>query len=154
MNPAIPVVLMTAYSSVETAVDALRKGAYDYLTKPFDFDELRLALQRATEHRRLKEDNRLLREALGVQFDRRNIIGSSPVMTDLMETVAQVRSDGGHRFDHRRIGNGKRAHRGGYSLQQPQEGRAVRQGELRGGYGKRCSNRSCSGMKRAPLPAL
>ena len=90
VNPAIPVVLMTAYSSVETAVDALRKGAYDYLTKPFDFDELRLALQRATEHRRLKEDNRLLREALGVQFDRRNIIGSSPVMTDLMETVAQV----------------------------------------------------------------
>ena len=90
VNPAIPVILMTAYSSVETAVDALRKGAYDYLTKPFDFDELRLVLQRATEHRRLKEDNRMLREALGMQFDRRNIIGSSPVMAELLETVAQV----------------------------------------------------------------
>jgi len=89
-NPAIPVIIMTAYSSVETAVEALKKGAYDYLTKPLDFDELRLAMERAMEHSRLKEENRLLRETLGSQFDRRRIIGRSEAMVRLLETVAQV----------------------------------------------------------------
>jgi len=90
INPAIPVIIMTAYSSVETAVDALKKGAYDYLTKPLDFDELKLAMERAMEHRQLKEENRLLKESLGTHFDSRNIIGQSPAMMGLLETVAQV----------------------------------------------------------------
>ena len=89
-NPAIPVVIMTAYSSVETAVDALKKGAYDYLTKPLDFDELQLTMERAMDHSQLREENRLLRESLGTHFDRRNIIGQSPAMVKLLETVAQV----------------------------------------------------------------
>jgi two-component system, NtrC family, response regulator HydG len=89
-NPAIPVIIMTAYSSVESAVEALKNGAYDYLTKPLDFDELRLSMERAMDHRRLREENQLLRESLGRHFDRRNIIGSSPAMATLLETVAQV----------------------------------------------------------------
>jgi len=89
-NPAIPVVIMTAYASVETAVEALKKGAYDYLTKPLDFDELRLTMVRAMDHSQLKEENRLLRERLGSRFDRQNLIGRSQVMTALLETVAQV----------------------------------------------------------------
>ena len=89
-NPAIPVIIMTAYSSIETAVEALKQGAHDYLTKPLDFDKLRLTLERAMEHTRLKEENRLLRESLGKQFDRRNIIGKSSTMLTLLETVAQV----------------------------------------------------------------
>src|SRR4030042_3770013 len=55
-NPSIPIVIMTAYASVETAVEALKKGAYDYLTKPLDFDELRLTLDRAVDHSHLKEE--------------------------------------------------------------------------------------------------
>ena len=90
INPAIPVIIMTAYSSVETAVEALKNGAYDYLTKPLDFDELKLTMSRAMDHTRLKEENRLLRESLGRHFDRQNIIGRSPVMIGLLETVAQV----------------------------------------------------------------
>lgn len=90
INPAIPIIIMTAYASVETAVEALKKGAYDYLTKPLDFDELKLALGRAMDHSRLKEENRALRESLGAQFDRRNLIGRSAAMTKLLETVAQV----------------------------------------------------------------
>ncbi len=90
VNPAIPVIIMTAYSSVETAVEALKSGAYDYLTKPLDFDELRLTMARAMDHRQLREENRLLRESLGSHFDRRNIIGRSPGMVRLLETVAQV----------------------------------------------------------------
>jgi two-component system response regulator HydG len=89
-NPAIPIVIMTAYASVETAVEALKKGAYDYLTKPLDFDELRLTMVRAMDHSQLKEENRLLRERLGSRFDRQNLIGRSQVMTVLLETVAQV----------------------------------------------------------------
>lgn len=89
-NPAIPVVVITAYASVETAVEALKKGAYDYLTKPLDFDELRLTLERAMEHNRLKEENRILKESLGDRFNRQNLIGRSAVMTRLLETAAQV----------------------------------------------------------------
>jgi len=90
INPAIPVIIMTAYASLETAVEAVKKGAYDYLQKPLDFDELRLKMERAMEHRRLKEENALLKESLGARFDRRNLIGSAPVMVRLLETVAQV----------------------------------------------------------------
>jgi two-component system response regulator HydG len=89
-NPSIPVIIMTAYSSVETAVEALKKGAYDYLTKPFDFDELRLALARAMDHSQLREENRALKESLGANFDTGSIIGRSRPMVDLLETVAMV----------------------------------------------------------------
>ena len=90
INPAIPVVIMTAYSSVETAVAALTQGAHDYLTKPLDFDKLRITLERAMEHSRLTAENRLLRERLGLQFDRRHIIGQSTAMVRLFDSVAQV----------------------------------------------------------------
>ncbi|SEM01837.1 sigma54 specific transcriptional regulator, Fis family [Syntrophus gentianae] len=90
INPALPIILMTAYASVETAVEALKKGAYDYLTKPLDFDELRLVLERGLEHTHLKEENLLLKERLGLRFDRRNLIGRSEAMTGLLDLVAQV----------------------------------------------------------------
>jgi len=89
-NPAIPVTIMTAYSSVETAIDALKKGAYDYLTKPLDFDKLRLILERAMEHVQLKEENLILKQSLGKHFDIQNIIGRSPAMLNLLETVSHV----------------------------------------------------------------
>ncbi len=89
-NPAIPVIIMTAYSSVDTAVNALKQGPHEYLTKPLDFDKLKITIERAMEHTRLKEENRLLKESLGKHFDRQNIIGQSPAMINLLETVAQV----------------------------------------------------------------
>ncbi|MCF8063251.1 MAG: sigma-54 dependent transcriptional regulator [Deltaproteobacteria bacterium] len=89
-NPAIPVIIMTAYSSVETAVETLKNGAYDYLTKPLDFDELKYAMERVMDHTRLREENRKLRERLGEQFDRRSIIGRSSAMIRILETVSQV----------------------------------------------------------------
>ena len=89
-NPAIPVIIMTAYSSVEAAVDAIKQGAYDYLTKPLDFDKLRLTIERAVENVRLKEENLRLKENLGIHFDRTKIIGRSPAMVRLLETVALV----------------------------------------------------------------
>ena len=90
INPAIPVILMTAYSSVETAVAALKNGAYDYLTKPLDFEKLRITMDLAMEHTRLKEENRALRQRVGERFDRNRIIGNSPAVVSLLETVSQV----------------------------------------------------------------
>ena len=90
INPSIPVIIMTAYASVETAVSALKKGAYDYLTKPLDFEELQITMERATEHNRLKMENEYLKERLGEKFDRQNIIGQSPAMVKLLEMVEQV----------------------------------------------------------------
>jgi two-component system response regulator HydG len=90
INPSIPVVIMTAFSSVETAVAALKQGAHDYLTKPLDFQKLKITIERAMEHTRLQEENRRLRESLGLRFDRSRIIGQSSAILKLLDTVAQV----------------------------------------------------------------
>ncbi|KPA12928.1 acetoacetate metabolism regulatory protein AtoC [Candidatus Magnetomorum sp. HK-1] len=89
-NPAIPVIIMTAYSSVETAIEALKNGAYDYLTKPLNFDKLHIIMDRAMEHIRLKEENYLLKETIKNQFDTQNIIGQSPSMLKLLTVASQA----------------------------------------------------------------
>jgi two-component system response regulator HydG len=90
LNPAIPILIMTAYSSVETAVAALKAGAYDYLTKPLDFDKLKLTIERAMEHQQLKTENKRLKHALGLHLDRGHIIAQSPAMMRLLETAVLV----------------------------------------------------------------
>lgn len=90
VNPAIPVIIMTAYASVETAVSALKKGAYDYLSKPLNFDELKITIERATEHSRLKKENEYLKSRLGEQFDRQSLIGQSAAMVKLLDTIGQA----------------------------------------------------------------
>lgn len=89
-NPAIPILIMTAYSSVESAVEALKEGAYDYLTKPLDFEVLKLAIERALEHFGLKNELRDLKERLNGGFDLQNIIGKSRPMKDLIEMLTMV----------------------------------------------------------------
>jgi len=89
-NPSIPVIIMTAYSSVESAVEAMKAGAYDYLTKPLDFDELKLTIERAMEHTQLKDENRDLKAQLRNRAEARQIIGTSRPMKQLLEMVATV----------------------------------------------------------------
>ena len=91
-NPSLPVVIMTAYSSVETAVDALKQGACDYLTKPLDFEKLKLTMARILETIYLKQENESLKQRLGKGFQRERIIGRSPAMTALLDTVEMVAS--------------------------------------------------------------
>ncbi|MBS0013663.1 MAG: response regulator, partial [Desulfobacterales bacterium] len=79
-NPAIPIVIMTAYSSVQSAVEAMKAGAYDYLTKPLDFDELQLTIQRALEHTRLKHENQDLKARLNNLAESRRIVSASTEM--------------------------------------------------------------------------
>ena len=90
ISPGIPVVMMTAYASVDTAVATLKSGAFDYLTKPLDIDELKIMLAKALRHHRLEEENIQLREQLDSRFDFSNIIGSSSAMKKMFETVALV----------------------------------------------------------------
>ena len=86
-DPALPVVLLTAHGSERVAVSAVKQGAYDYLRKPFDIDELVLVIERALEARRLRVENRKLsaERALG-----RRIIGSSAPMQRLLDAVGRV----------------------------------------------------------------
>jgi two-component system response regulator HydG len=90
ISPDIPVIIMTAYASVGTAVDALKSGAYDYLIKPLDIDELKLLVDKALRYHQLEQENLFLKERLNDRFDFSNIIGRSPAMQKLFETIALV----------------------------------------------------------------
>jgi two-component system response regulator HydG len=89
-NPAIPILIMTAYSSVDSAVEALKAGAYDYLTKPLDFEVLKLTLERALEHTGLKEENKYLKDKLSADYELKNIIGKSRPMKEMIDMLAMI----------------------------------------------------------------
>ena len=89
-NPSLPVIIMTAYSSVNTAVEALKIGAYDYLTKPLDFDKLRLTIERIFENIFLKTENRHLKIQLKEKSFDHDIIGNSMAMCSLLDTIRMV----------------------------------------------------------------
>jgi two-component system, NtrC family, response regulator HydG len=89
-NPSLPVIIMTAYSSVQTAVKALKIGAYDYLTKPLDFDKLKLTIDRIFESISLKTENRHLKIRLKEKSFSHDIIGKSPAILSLLDTIHMV----------------------------------------------------------------
>jgi DNA-binding NtrC family response regulator len=88
--PELTIIVMTAYASVDTAVRALKQGAYDYIVKPFDPDELSMLVRRAQEHRSLRTENRRLKENLEAAAAPPPIIGDSPAMRHVMELVKSV----------------------------------------------------------------
>ncbi len=90
ISPGIPVIIITAFASVETAIQALQAGAHDYLTKPLEIDELRIKVQQTLEFWRLKEDNILQRRRIENLFDASRIVGRSERMKHILETVAMV----------------------------------------------------------------
>jgi DNA-binding NtrC family response regulator len=89
-KPDMTIIIMTAYSSVESAVKALKAGAYDYITKPFDPDELSLLVHRASEHRSLRSENIRLKEHLASMAPVPEIIGNSPGMKRVLGLVEAV----------------------------------------------------------------
>jgi DNA-binding NtrC family response regulator len=90
LYPDLVVILMTAFADVETAVQAMREGAEDYLTKPLQIDELVLVIERALERRKLKKETVELRERLKEKLRFDNIIGTSPAMQAVFKTIEQV----------------------------------------------------------------
>jgi two-component system response regulator HydG len=89
-DPRTPVVLMTAFGNVESAVDAIQRGAYHYVTKPFQLATVRLFLERAVGGRRLADQNRQLRAAFADRFAARGLVGGSAAMRDLAALIGRV----------------------------------------------------------------
>jgi two-component system, NtrC family, response regulator HydG len=89
-DPELTVIIMTGYASVETAVQALKRGAYDYITKPVDPDELSHLVQNALEHRRARREVVRLRENLQEIFPSTELIGKSPAMKRVFEAIEMV----------------------------------------------------------------
>lgn len=89
-EPDIPVVLLTAYGSLKTAVDAIKAGAFDYLSKPFVVEDIRLVVRRALEHTKLVRENRSLRGQLRERYRFDNLVGSSGGMVEVYKMVARV----------------------------------------------------------------
>jgi DNA-binding NtrC family response regulator len=90
-RPRPPVcILMTAYGSIATAVDAMKRGAYDFVTKPVNIDELGIKISRAIKGRQTEQENIQLRQQVDKRFGLENIIGESKAMHDIFDTVRQV----------------------------------------------------------------
>src|SRR5205807_6302586 len=89
-NPALPIVVMTAFGSVETAVEAMKAGASDYVLKPFSLAEMRMVIHKELDVHKLREENRSLREALGKKYSHPNIVARSPKMQEVLSTVERV----------------------------------------------------------------
>ena len=91
-SPDLPVILLTAYCSIETAVDAMKQGAYDYVSKPVNLDELELLIERALCQLNLAKENAYLKSQIkpGVKFA--DMVGTSPLMHEVFEKIQQVAS--------------------------------------------------------------
>jgi two-component system response regulator PilR (NtrC family) len=85
LNPEALVVLITAHGSTETAVEAMKRGAYDYLSKPCSIDEIRLVVERALEKKSLSSENRILRRQLSDRARPGSILGESSQMQDVLD---------------------------------------------------------------------
>lgn len=86
----VPILVMTGYSSVENAVEAMKRGASDFIKKPFDFSELRLLMERALKNAKLRNENKLLKRQLGQKQNRYGMLGDAPVMKTLFNTIEKV----------------------------------------------------------------
>jgi DNA-binding NtrC family response regulator len=89
-DPALPVIVITAFATIESAVAAVKEGAFDYLPKTFSLDQLRVAVDRALRQRELQLENRRLREQLQEVLGLDNLVGSSPVMVRVFELVKKA----------------------------------------------------------------
>lgn len=90
IDPDIPVIIMTAFGTIEMAVEAMKKGAYDYITKPFQNEELMLTIKKALKTHQLIKENRLLNEALSDRYKFGNIVGKSKPMLKIYDLINKV----------------------------------------------------------------
>jgi two-component system response regulator AtoC len=88
--PETTVIMITAFGSIETAIEAIREGAYDYISKPFKLDEIKFTVQRALEQRRLIQENKFYRQELLDKYQFKNVIGRTPQMFQVYKTIAKV----------------------------------------------------------------
>jgi DNA-binding NtrC family response regulator len=106
-NPFLPVIVMTAFGTIETAVKAVKQGAYDFLTKPFDTDHLLVLMKRALDASRLAAENILLREEFADKFGLPKMIGKSSQIQDIMSRIQKVAPTNASVLVHGESGTGK-----------------------------------------------
>jgi len=106
-QPGLCVTLMTAHGTIDSAVDAMKKGAFDYLTKPLEKDEVLVVLRRAMERSHLVRENRMLKEQLRERFRVRNIVGAHGSMQDVFRIVHKVAASGSTVLIYGESGTGK-----------------------------------------------
>jgi len=88
--PEVPIIIMTGYGTIESAIEAIKAGAFDFITKPFKLDRLLIIIQNALEKRRLSEENRYLRRELEERYSFAHIIGKSPQMREVFRLIERV----------------------------------------------------------------
>lgn len=106
-QPHTPIIMLTATKTLKTAVEAMKLGAYDYITKPFDLEELKLIVQKAIESRDLKMENRRLQEEVEERYQFDNIIGKSKEMREIYATIRQIAEKNSTVLIHGESGTGK-----------------------------------------------
>ncbi len=106
-RPLIPMIMITATKTVKTAVEAMKLGAYDFITKPFDVDELKVVAQRALESRDLRVENRRLQGEVESLYHFDNIIGKSKEMREIFATIQQIAEKNSTVLIHGESGTGK-----------------------------------------------
>src|SRR5207247_8599120 len=90
LSPNTVVLVITAFASTETAVEAMKLGAYDYITKPFKLDEIKLIVANALERKRLRDETLYLKRQLETQRRFERLIGKSPKLLEVLETVRKI----------------------------------------------------------------
>ena len=83
-------IMMTAYGTVDTAVEAMKRGAYDFVTKPLNLDKVEMLISRALASRKMEQENRALRQQIDERYGLENIIGESPPLREVLDTIRQV----------------------------------------------------------------
>jgi len=107
IQPESEVILITAFGSMETAIEAVKAGAFDYISKPFKIDEVLLQVRRALENRELVRENRNLRQQLGTQVQLSSLVGRSPAMLEIYKKIAMVSDSRATVLIHGESGTGK-----------------------------------------------
>ncbi len=107
LDPDLPVVMMTAFATIETAVEAMKDGAFDYVMKPFKAEEIELAVDRGLEHRRLLNENEFLKNELNKKFRLADFVGKSPAMKKVFDEIRQAAPSSATVFIRGESGTGK-----------------------------------------------
>ena len=149
----LAVILMTGYGTVETAIEAIRAGAFDFLTKPLIDDELEMTIERALTQRNVLEENKNLKAQLDLRFGMDNIVGHDHRMLKVFDMIDSVADTQGHRADHRRKRHRQVADRPGDPPPQLRGATSRSSKSPAARCPKRCSKANCSATSPAPSPA-
>ena len=154
-SPDTPVILVTAFGNVnvDDAMDAIRQGAFDYLSKPYQVDAIKLVVGRALQQKRLAEENRTLRREVREKYKLENIVGRSEAMLQVYKTAARVASHRGHGAHPGRERLGQGAARARHPPALAARRRTVHRRRLRRPRRGRARVRALRPRARAPSPA-